>query len=100
MEFIIGNLETLIGSLIMLFLFVGISLPLIYKFGYMKGRVFTIFLWVAGSMLYPVFLIFADAPGAPAGGLPGTLLSAAAVAAVFFAGSWALSIRIYKNKSF
>ena len=97
-QFVVGNLETAASSLIMLFLFVGISLPLIYKFGYMKGRVFTILLWVVGSMLYPALLIFANAPGTPAKqGIPMILLAAAAI---FFAGSWALCIRIYKNKSF
>lgn len=94
------SLEMILGSLTMLLVFVGVSMPLVYKFGYMKARIFLILLWVAGSMLYPVFAVFSGNTGVVTELVYMPYVVTLAAAAVFYIISWLICVRIYENKSF
>ncbi|GEM_PF-5479289 len=94
-----NSLETVVSSLIMLMLFVGLSMHFVYKFGYMKARIFIIILWIAGAMLFPVIGVINSDIGVAAEFPSIPYFAALVIAAAFYVGSWLICIRVYQRKS-
>lgn len=75
----------------------GISLPLVYKYGYTKSRVMVMLVWIGLSFAAPMLAGIADY-ARQGHGIPIVGVIAAAAGAAGLAVSARISLRIYKNR--